>query len=73
LQLLHKRDNCWLGLLEKSFHGFYAPSHGVVYPTLQMLEETGYVTSAEQDARRVYTITEQGIALLLAGGGSGRC
>jgi len=46
--------------LENRFHGFYAPSPGTVYPTLQMLEEMGYVTSAEQDGKRVYTITDEG-------------
>lgn len=46
--------------LEKRFHGFYVPSPGTVYPTLQMLEEMGYVTGAEQDGKRVYTITDEG-------------
>ncbi|MBN1374591.1 MAG: PadR family transcriptional regulator [Dehalococcoidia bacterium] len=46
--------------LEDRFHGFYVPSAGSVYPTLQLLEDMGYVTSAEQDGKRVYTITEEG-------------
>ena len=46
--------------LEERFHGFYTPSPGAVYPTLQMLEEMGYVTSAEEDSKRVYTITDEG-------------
>jgi len=46
--------------LEERFHGFYAPSPGIVYPTLQYLEELGYVTSELQDAKKVYTITEAG-------------
>ncbi len=46
--------------LEKRFHGFYAPSAGVVYPTLQMLEEIGYVTSSQQNSKKVCTITEEG-------------
>ncbi len=46
--------------LEERFHGFYAPSPGIVYPTLQMLEEMGYVTAAAQEGKRVYTITEAG-------------
>ena len=46
--------------LEERSHGFYTPSPGVIYPTLQMLEETGYTSSAEQDGKRVYTITEEG-------------
>jgi DNA-binding PadR family transcriptional regulator len=50
--------------LEERFRGFYAPSAGVVYPTLQMLEDMGYVTAAEQDGRKVYTITEEGLRFL---------
>ncbi len=46
--------------LEDSFHGFYSPSAGSVYPTLQLLEDMGYVKSAEQDGKKVYTITEDG-------------
>ena len=46
--------------LEDSFHGFYAPSAGSVYPTLQMLEDMGYVKSTERDGKKVYTITPQG-------------
>jgi DNA-binding PadR family transcriptional regulator len=54
--------------LEERFHGFYSPSPGVVYPTLQWLEELGYVTAAEADGRKVYTITEQGRSFLADGG-----
>ena len=50
--------------LEKRFHGFYVPSPGTVYPTLQMLEEMGYVTGAEQDGKKVYTITDEGCRFL---------
>jgi DNA-binding PadR family transcriptional regulator len=50
--------------LEEKFHGFYAPSPGTVYPTLQYLEELGYVTSREQDGKKVYTITDAGLKFL---------
>ncbi len=50
--------------LEERFHGFYAPSPGIVYPTLQMLEEMGYVTSSQQEAKRIYTITDAGRSFL---------
>src|ERR1700738_3682153 len=40
------------------------PSPGSIYPTLQMLEDAGHLTSAEQDAKRVYTITDSGRQLL---------
>ncbi len=46
--------------LEERFHGFYSPSAGSVYPTLQLLEDMGYVTSTEQDGKKVYTITDEG-------------
>jgi len=46
--------------MEDSFHGFYTPSAGSVYPTLQMLDDMGYVTSSERDGKKVYTITEEG-------------
>lgn len=46
--------------LEARFCGFYTPSAGTVYPTLQMLEEMGFVKSEESDGKRVYHITEKG-------------
>ena len=46
--------------LEERFHGFYSPSAGSVYPTLQLLEDLGYVKSTEQDGRKVYTISDEG-------------
>jgi DNA-binding PadR family transcriptional regulator len=46
--------------LEERFHGFYSPSPGIVYPTLQMLEEMGFVTSSLQDGKKVYAITDAG-------------
>ncbi|MUG97644.1 PadR family transcriptional regulator [Scytonema sp. UIC 10036] len=50
--------------LENSRGGFRRPSPGSVYPTLQMLEEGGYLTSEQIDGRRVFTITESGRQLL---------
>ncbi|HEX5503706.1 MAG TPA: PadR family transcriptional regulator [Thermomicrobiales bacterium] len=46
--------------LEERFRGFYSPSPGSVYPTLQLLEDQGYVTSSQHDGKRVYTITDEG-------------
>jgi len=40
------------------------PSAGSVYPTLQMLEDGGFVTSEQRDGKRVFTITDEGRALL---------
>ena len=44
---------------EKS-RGAYKPSPGVVYPTLQMLEELGHARTVAQGDRKVYEITEEG-------------
>lgn len=49
--------------LEKQSGG-YRPSPGSVYPTLQMLEEAGFLTSEQIDGKKVYTITEEGLKLL---------
>jgi DNA-binding PadR family transcriptional regulator len=46
--------------LEERFHGLYSPSAGTVYPTLQLLEDQGYVSSDQIDGKRVYTLTEEG-------------
>ena len=46
--------------LEERFHGFYTPSAGTVYPTLQWLQDLGYLSVAEQDGRKVYTVTDEG-------------
>lgn len=40
------------------------PSAGSVYPTLQMLEDGGFVTSEQVGGKRVYTITPAGTELL---------
>ncbi|WGV23438.1 PadR family transcriptional regulator [Halotia branconii] len=50
--------------LENRRGGFRRLSPGSVYPTLQMLEEGGYLTSEQVEGRRVYTITESGRQLL---------
>jgi DNA-binding PadR family transcriptional regulator len=47
-------------LLEERSHGFYTPSPGAVYPTLQFLEETGYVEAAQHDGKKIYSITDEG-------------
>jgi DNA-binding PadR family transcriptional regulator len=40
--------------------GTYRPSPGVVYPTLQMLEELGHAKVEESESRKVYAITAEG-------------
>jgi len=38
----------------------HAPSAGVIYPTLQMLEDQGCVAMNEQDNKKVYVLTDAG-------------
>jgi DNA-binding PadR family transcriptional regulator len=40
--------------------GVYRPSAGAIYPTLQLLEDLGLAHAAQQDERKVYSITESG-------------
>jgi DNA-binding PadR family transcriptional regulator len=51
-------------LLEEKTEGWYAPSPGMVYPTLTFLEEAGHVTAQTDGAKRLYTITPEGRAYL---------
>ena len=51
-------------MLEDKTEGWYAPSPGIVYPTLTYLEEAGYVTAQTDGAKRLYTITGEGRAYL---------
>ncbi len=50
--------------LEARYGGFWKPSPGSVYPTLQLLEEGGYLISEQVEGKKVYTITETGRQLL---------
>jgi len=50
--------------LEARFQGAYSPSPGAIYPMLQMMEEADLVTSSTNGNKRLYTITEQGLAYL---------
>ena len=50
--------------LEERTGGCYTPSAGTVYPTLQLLEDQGYIRGAEMAGRKVYHITPEGEAFL---------
>ncbi|UCC82986.1 MAG: PadR family transcriptional regulator [Gemmatimonadota bacterium] len=50
--------------LEEESCGCYSASAGSVYPTLQMLEDQGYVVCEEKEGKKVYSITEEGQAFL---------
>ncbi|MEH2312420.1 MAG: PadR family transcriptional regulator [Nostoc sp.] len=49
---------------ETRYGGFRRLSPGSVYPTLQLLEEGGYLKSAQEGGKRIYTITGEGRQLL---------
>jgi DNA-binding PadR family transcriptional regulator len=52
--------------IEEKLGGAYTPSPGVIYPTLTLLEETGYATVSEAEGnKKLYAITEAGKAFLL--------
>jgi len=46
--------------IEERSGGSYRPSPGVVYPTLQLLEELRHARLEEKDERKVYAITAEG-------------
>jgi DNA-binding PadR family transcriptional regulator len=50
--------------MEERSGGFYSPSPGAVYPTLQALEDQDLVTSSTEDGKKIYTITDAGLAYL---------
>lgn len=50
--------------LEARMGGWYLASAGTVYPTLQMLEDQGYVRVVESEGKKVYHITPAGEAFL---------
>jgi DNA-binding PadR family transcriptional regulator len=50
--------------MESRYGGFRRLSPGSVYPTLQLLEEGGYLKSAQEGGKRIYTITDEGRQLL---------
>ena len=50
--------------VEELTHGFYAPSPGVIYPTLSYLEEAGYIIAESEGNKKRYAITVEGRAYL---------
>lgn len=51
-------------VIEEKTAGWYAPSPGVVYPTLIFLEEVGHLTAQPEGAKKLYVITEEGAGYL---------
>ena len=51
--------------IEERLSGAYSPSPGLVYPTLTMLEEMGYVSAkSTDDGKKLYTVTTEGRTFL---------
>ncbi len=50
--------------LQDRVGGDWRPSPGAIYPALLALEESGLLDTTEQNALRVYRLTERGRALL---------
>ena len=50
--------------IEEMSGGAYAPSPGVIYPTLTLLEEAGYAATTSEGNKKLYTITPEGKAHL---------
>jgi DNA phosphorothioation-dependent restriction protein DptG len=46
--------------IEQRAGGTYRPSPGVIYPTLQMLEELGHAQVIDTEGRKAYRITDAG-------------
>jgi len=68
LQLIAEKPSYGYELIkaiEERLSGGYAPSPGVVYPTLTLLEEEGFATvTATDGSKKLYAATEQGRELL---------
>ncbi len=69
LQLIAERPRYGYDLIktiEEQFGGMYSPSPGVVYPTLTLLEELGYVRGETEGTKKLYSVTEEGANYLAA-------
>lgn len=53
--------------IETAAGGAYSPSPGVIYPTLTLLEELGYVAASDAGGgKKLYAVTDEGQAFLAA-------
>lgn len=48
--------------IEERSGGYWKPSAGSIYPTLQLLEEQGLISGEESGGRRLFSLTEEGRA-----------
>lgn len=51
--------------VETRLGGAYSPSPGVIYPSLTLLEEMGALSSQAEGGKKLYSITDEGRALLV--------
>jgi len=62
---------CLMALRDQPLHGYaiikaiegtygYPPSSGIVYPTLQMLEDQGFLLKKQLQTKKVYALTDNG-------------
>lgn len=69
LHLIHEKPRHGYEIIkavEDLTGGAYAPSPGVIYPTLTLLEELGHVESAADGAKKRFSITPAGAQALTA-------
>ncbi len=52
--------------IEERTGGAYAPSPGVIYPTLTLLDDMGLIAAAVEGSKKQFTITEAGTTELAA-------
>jgi DNA-binding PadR family transcriptional regulator len=52
--------------LDERTGGIWKPSPGSVYPTLQMLEDEGLITSDQSEGRKRFTLTDEGATVAAA-------
>ena len=50
--------------LEERSDGRYTPSAGSIYPTLQMMEDRGWIDPEEEGGKKIYRATAAGLAAL---------
>src|ERR1700744_2452417 len=63
LQLIADKPRCGeeiIKAIEERLSGGYAPSPGVVYPTLTLLEEEGMAVASAEGNKKLYAATEEG-------------
>ena len=49
--------------IEERSGGYWRPSAGSIYPTLQLLEDEGLIVGEETDGKRRFSLTEEGTKL----------